>query len=359
MAALSVVEGERNARGVKGTGKGKGRALEHMMKLCFPYMLVVTLVSLAGRALPPESAYDPLAVPSRSDPATLDLTVKDKARKREIPLRVYRPAEQTPAPVVLFSHGLGGSREGNVFMGEHWAARGYVVVFAQHLGSATSVWQDTPLGERMTAMRRAASPRNFLLRVKDVPIVLDQLEAWSQTDGHALAGRMDLNRVGMSGHSFGAVTTQAVSGQRTALGNSTFTDPRIKSAVAFSPSGPRRGSAKQAFGGVRIPWMLMTGTRDVAAVGHADLESRLAVYPALPSGGKYELVLDRAEHSAFTDRALPGDTEKRNPNHHRSILALSTAFWDAWLGEDVAARAWLDGAGARSVLEKDDRWQTK
>ena len=110
---------------------------------------------------------------------------------------------------------------------------------------------------------------------------------------------------------------------------------------------------------MHIPWMLMTGTRDVAAIGQADLESRLAVYPALPPGGKYELVLDRAEHSAFTDRALPGDREKRNPNHHRVILALSTAFWDAWLRQDVAARAWLDGDGPRSVLEKDDRWQTK
>ena len=35
---------------------------------------------------------------------------------------------KTPAPVVLFSHGLGGSREGSVYLGEHWAARGYVAL---------------------------------------------------------------------------------------------------------------------------------------------------------------------------------------------------------------------------------------
>ena len=106
--------------------------------------------------------------------------------------------------------------------------------------------------------------------------------------------------------------------------------------------------------------MLMTGTKDlVPLIGKADMKSRLAVYPALPPGGKYELVLDRAEHSAFTDRPLPGDTEKRNPNHHRAILALSTAFWDAYLRDDPAAKAWLDGDGPKSVLEKDDRWQRK
>lgn len=105
--------------------------------------------------------------------------------------------------------------------------------------------------------------------------------------------------------------------------------------------------------------MLMTGTKDIAPIGNADLASRLAVFAALPPDGKYEFVLDGAEHSTFTDRPLPGDTEPRNPNHHRAILALSTAFWDAWLREDAAARAWLDGDGPRRVLEEHDRWQSK
>ena len=162
----------------------------------------------------------------------------------------------------------------------------------------------------------------------------------------------------MSGHSFGALTTQAVSGQHFPIGERA-TDARIKAATIMSPSSPRRGDPKEAFEAVGIPWLLMTGTKDVAIIGDADLASRLSVFPALPPGGKYELVLHNAEHSAFTDRSLPGDTEKRNPNHHRAILALSTAFWDAWLGEDAAARAWLDGDGPRSVLEKNDRWQRK
>jgi len=127
----------------------------------------------------------------------------------------------------------------------------------------------------------------------------------------------------------------------------------------FSPSRPKRGTPEKAFGGVAIPWMLMTGTRDVSTIGEGSLDSRLAVYPALPPGGKYELVLDGARHSAFTDRILPGDNEQRNPNHHRVILALSTAFWDAYLKNDPAARAWLDGDGPRSILEEKDRWQRK
>jgi hypothetical protein len=105
--------------------------------------------------------------------------------------------------------------------------------------------------------------------------------------------------------------------------------------------------------------MLMTGTHDVAVIGDTDVASRLAVFPSLPAGSKYELVLEGAEHSAFSGRPLPFDQETRNPNHHRAILALSTAFWDAFLRHDPAARAWLDGAGPRSVLEERDRWRRK
>jgi len=310
-------------------------------------------------ALPGQVAYDPLEVPAGVAPEVLDLSVHDQEREREIPIRVYLPSGASPAPVVLFSHGLGGSREGSAYLGNHWAGRGYLVVYLQHPGSDTSVWQDVPRWQRLRAMEGAASAENFMLRVWDVAAVLDQLEIWNGADGNTLAGRLDMDKVGMSGHSFGAVTTQAVAGQSYGRGNLSFTDPRIKAAMAFSPSVPRRGDPDRAFGRVAIPWMLMTGTRDESIISDASAESRLLVFPALPPGGKYELVLDRAEHSAFSDRALPGDTEPRNPNHHRAILALSTAFWDAWLRQDGAARSWLDGDGPRSVLEVGDRWQTK
>jgi predicted dienelactone hydrolase len=280
--------------------------------------------------------------------------------------------------VVLFSHGLGGSRENNTYLGKHWAARGYVVVFLQHPGSDESVWKDARPLRRMAAMERAANFENFMLRVKDVSAVLDWIEEWNglteSTGGKVpspqpspkgrgssvLAGRLDLDRLGMSGHSFGAVTTQAVSGQTFLRGRASLTDARIKAAIAFSPSGARDGlDPAESFGRVKIPWMLMTGTKDEAVIGKVDVKSRLSVFPALPPGGKYELVLDKAEHSAFNERPLPGDKENRNPNHHRVILALSTAFWDAYLREDARAKTWLHGDGPRKLLEAGDRWQWK
>ena len=327
----------------------------------------MTTAPLARSALSP-AGYDPMAVSAAFTPKIVDLVVKDAARRRDIPIRIYLPESRSEAPVVLFSHGLGGSRENNRYLGVHWAARGYAGVFLQHPGSDESIWKDAAAGARYRALRSAANGQNLQLRIQDVPVVLDQLDAWNKTSGHQLAGRLDLTRVGMSGHSFGAITTQAVSGQTFPfLGGGARrgaerreADPRIKASVIFSPSSPRFGDPKTAFSSVKIPWLLMTGTEDTAPIGDIDLESRLAVFPALPPGDKFELVLDGAAHSAFGDRDLPGDRAgARNPNHHRAIVALSTAFWDTYLRNDSAARAWLSGGGPASVLEKADRWQKK
>lgn len=321
-----------------------------------PLKILLVLLLAAG-ATAEAVGYDPLAVTVSATPKILDLTVHDAARKRDLPIRVYLPTNAAPEPVVLFSHGLGGNRAGSQFLGEHWAARGYVAVFLQHPGSDDSIWRGQPPRERLPDMNRAASLQNFLLRVQDVPAVLNQLELWNADTNHPLAGRMNLKKIGMSGHSFGAVTTEAVSGESLPFGGQKFTDPRITAAVAFSPSAPQAGSAARAFGAVKIPWLLMTGTRDNSPIGRETAKSRLVVYPNLKLAPKYEVVLDRAEHSAFTDRALPGDREPRNPNHHRVILAVSTAFWDAYLRDDAAARAWLNSEQPRSVMEAQDVWQ--
>ena len=316
---------------------------------------VCLLFALAGLSRVEAKGFDPMAIDAYSHSQVRDLTVHDASRNRDIPVRIYLPADEKPEPVILFSHGLGGSRAGSKFLGEHWAARDYIAVFVQHPGSDDAVWKDATPKERMAALRTAASLENFLLRVRDVRAVLDELEVWNKSG--PLAGRMDLTKIGMSGHSFGAVTAEAVGGETLPLSGTQLTDPRIKAAVILSPSVPKSTTAEKAFGAVKIPWLLMTGTKDIAPIGPADMKSRLAVYPALHGAPKYQAVLNNAEHSAFTDRALPGDHEPRNPNHHRVILALSTAFFDAYLRGNQDAFVWLDGDGPRSVMETADDWK--
>lgn len=161
--------------------------------------------------------YDPLVIDSALRVVSIDLTIEDSARDREVPLRVYLPDSSQPAPLILFSHGLGGSSENNPYLGNHWAARGYIAVFMQHLVSDESVWRGALPGQRMTALKAASSAENALLRYKDVATVINQLEVFNADATHVLNARMNLDQIGMSGHSFGAVTTEAVSRAKTAV----------------------------------------------------------------------------------------------------------------------------------------------
>ncbi len=329
------------------------------MKNVFKCIVVTMVLLFCGNINICAQEYNPLSV--RESEPVIYLTVEDSSRSREIPIKVYLPENKSPAPIIFFSHGLGGSREAGTYLGKHWSGRGFVVVALQHPGSDESIWKGKGISRFQQSMGQAMDFKNFMHRAKDVPAALRQLEIWNKTPGNPLYGRMETSIVGMSGHSYGAVTTQAISGQSSPLGRGKgLTLPEIKAAVILSPSSPRRGSPERAFGNVDIPWLLMTGSKDIGKMGGADLESRLAVFPALPPGEKYELFLDEAEHSAFAD-AREGSrmSGNRNPNHHKVILALSTAFWDAYLLKNAAALAWLNGNGPLKILEPNDRWQKK
>jgi len=323
------------------------------MKACLT--LLFAAMAIGDLAAAESVSYDPLKVPEITI-ASRTFEVKDAKRDRTLPVRVYLPASGKPAPVVIFSHGLGGSRDNNPYLGNHWAKRGYAVVFVQHPGSDEGVWKDVPALERMAGMKKAASLENYLDRAKDIPALIDALTTWNGEKDHPLKGRLDLNHLGMSGHSFGAQTTQAVSGQNLARGRMSFLEPRLDAAVMMSPSPPAMGDPAASFSTIKIPCLLMTGTQDDSPIGNTTPEDRLKVFPHLNQAPAWQVVFDKATHMAFGDRDLKGKPPA-DPRYHRAILALTTAFWDAELKGNAEAKAWRDGSGARSVLISADKWE--
>ena len=149
--------------------------------------------------------------PSRSAPRALDRFWPARRRSdRHRLLRLDRPAAGSrragqdlfpprgpgPFPLVVFSHGTGGSRAGYAFLGEHWASHGYASLHVQHLGSDQAVWQRQP--EPMKRMKAAAvNPENATNRPRDVSFAIDQADLLQAGDS-PLAGRLDLasNRPG-------------------------------------------------------------------------------------------------------------------------------------------------------------------
>src|SRR5258706_7929845 len=111
-------------------------------------------------------------------------------------------------PVIICSHGLGGSGEGGALGGRHGASHGYIVVHLQHIGSDEAVWKDKKPHDAVGSMKRAMNLENSRLRIGDVKFALDEM-ARLRDAGAAPFKHADLARIGMSGHSFGAQTTPA------------------------------------------------------------------------------------------------------------------------------------------------------
>ena len=271
---------------------------------------------------------------------------------RTLPLKVYLPDQAGPRPIILYSHGLGGSRNTKQYLLNHWAEAGFVVVAVQHPGSDASVWKDAGRGERLKAMKQAASATQFLNRTRDVPAVLDQLEKWNTTSGHALHARLQLSRVGMSGHSFGAVTTQAVMGTRYPL-NKSYEDERFNAFFLMSPSRVRGLEQSRAFGHITAPVLSMTGTKDSSIITPSvGYEERAAVYHALPEGDKYMYVFKDGKHDLFSG---PKIRRQALLPEHKRIQDISLLFWQAYLLNDKAALdrlATMKATGADTWMKK-------
>lgn len=275
----------------------------------------------------------------------------DAARQREIPYRIFAPENATGrCPVILFSHGLGGTREGYSHLGRFWASNGYVVVHLQHRGSDDAAWQGAE--DKLQSMKAAAANlQNAMDRPRDVSFAIDQLAALEAKG--PLKGRIDTNHIGVAGHSFGGFTVLAAAGQTFGPRGRSLGDARIACGLAMS--APVSATAKtEGYAAIRIPVFHMTGTADQSVIGDTPPERRRVPYDNTKAADRYLLTLDGGDHMVFAGRGPFADNKKMQS----LILTGSLAFWDAYLRGDERARKWLTGgayakeAGKAAVFEQ-------
>jgi len=268
----------------------------------------------------------------------------DAKRDRDVPVKIYSPtAGPGPFPVVVFSHGLGGTREAYEYLGRYWASHGYVSVHVQHLGSDDGVWRGAGLGQGQVAMHRAAAdPRNAINRPRDVSFVIDELERMNR-EKSPLQNRLDLARLGVAGHSFGAFTALAIAGQVFAPGADfagSLADPRVKAVIPMSSPVPaNKQRLAESYANVQVPCLHMTGTRDSSPIGDTRAEERRLPFDHCRNSDQFLITFNDGDHMIFSGRG------RRPAEPDRTFQALicesSTAFWDAYLRGDGQARAWL------------------
>jgi len=311
----------------------------------FPTLAAVLWISGGAFA---HDAYRGAAGPFTVE--TLKLEWHDAKRDRDVPVKIYFPKNATGAcPVIVFSHGLGGTRDIYEYLGQHWASRGYVSVHVQHHGSDDAAWRGQ--SRPFESMRNATmNLSNIVGRPADISFALDELTKMNAQAG-ALRGRLDMQRVGMAGHSFGAYATMAIAGQQFGPTGKNFADPRVKAAIAMSTPVPRRAPERN-YSAIKIPMLHLTGTADVTPFNDGGAENRRVPFDSIQGSPQFLITFEGGDHMLFSGASGLRRDAKRDALMHDLILQSTTAFWDAYLRDDAAAKKWLTDGGCESAVGK-------
>jgi predicted dienelactone hydrolase len=205
-------------------------------------------------------------------------------------------------------------------------------------------------------MRQAVlDPANAINRPLDVSFAIDQLGTMHTSAG-PLRGKLDLARIGMAGHSFGAWTALAIAGQQFGPNQRMLADKRVKAAVAMSAPAPAQRSGK-SFSQVRIPILHMTGTLDDSPIGETAAKDRRVPFDLITNAPEFLITFDGGDHMVFSGETRPNRNRVFDEEIHDLIRAGTLAFWDAWLRDEPKAKAWLEQdfsqvLGARGTIEK-------
>jgi len=253
-------------------------------------------------------------------------------------------------PLILFSHGNNGIRFQSFFFAAHLASHGFVVATPDHHGNT---FVDTLLG--------VVDVDSAVNRPRDLSFLIDQLTAFNGEAGHFLEGAIAVDRIGVSGHSFGGYTSFAVAGGTFALG--TFTDPRVDAILPQAPAA--LPFPDEFFGTITVPTLIVGGSIDETT---PFVEEQQRPFDLLPSGASVVALaaLSNGGHFTFSDFCevprdllgfLGGFDEACEPRHlpwrhaHDIVNYLSLNFFDAILNVNADALARLAPATVATIEE--------
>jgi dienelactone hydrolase len=194
---------------------------------------------------------------------------------REPPL----DAERAPFPVILFLHGFSGIRTQSLEHMTHWASRGFVVVAADHpsLGLKTFLSEGLAgLDIGLLGASPACGSSPVITQLQEARSLLDALQSPSG-DLAFLAGAIDMKRLGVAGHSAGAMGTRLLSDY-----------PDVKVAAPLSGDGVCDSASLESA-------LVMGGMAD-AIVAYSRQRGGYGATPA----AKRLVGLANAGHMAFT-----------------------------------------------------------
>lgn len=287
------------------------------------------------------------------------LMIEDLQRSRSLTTDLYLPETVSNAPLVVISHGLAGDRKGFVYIAEHLASHGFAVAGLDHPGSDRRQLEELLRGFNS----EIAEPTEFSDRPRDISYLLDELTRLSVANG-PFANRLDMNRVGIIGHSFGGYTALAVGGaqlnfdtlqsnctsedfifnaanpsillQCTALAapeqfSESLRDSRIQAVMALNPVGSSL-FGPTGFSQLAVPSLIVSGTADPVA-------------PALQEQIQPFIWLNESA-AAQSPEGTAATSDQSTPSHYLALIRGGSHIYDpiAFEGTDPALSSQLVNA---------------
>jgi len=254
----------------------------------------------------------------------------DAQRNKDLDISIEYPTRGGPFPLIVWSPGYSGSNRGYEALASNWTSHGYVVIRPSHADAGalrqeirrTSSAKGEKLPDEPRRDRKAeAQPPVFRPnptesiwekerepqwrdRARDLSFILDSL-ADLETRFPELKDKIDKTRIGVGGHSYGALTAMLIGGAH--AGALSMADPRVSAILVMSPQGvaANRGLTADSWRDVKLPAMFMTGTRDFGAAESETPEWRRTAYENSPAGDKYFVLFDGARHLTFAGLSSP------------------------------------------------------
>jgi dienelactone hydrolase len=214
-------------------------------------------------------------------------------------------------PLVIFSHGNGGSRNQNTFWCDYLASHGYIIVSADHTGNAR--W--TIVNGKPALFQASERNNSAKDRPRDVSFLLDQMIRWDKGADKRFAGRIDTDHAAVTGMSFGSYTAHWAADQ----------DGRFKAVIAMSGAPPSHTN-------LTVPSLRMLGTEDrtLGVGGNAAIRDNHAKH----IGPSFLLELKNGGHYSFTDMFKinkhfgdgVGEGKRRETNEPFEFTSMETTY---------------------------------
>ncbi|MBN3869597.1 alpha/beta hydrolase [Nostoc sp. JL33] len=318
--------------------------------------------------------------------------LNDVSRDRRLPVDIYVPATQNsqltthnsvspPFPLIVISHGIASDRSTFVYLAQHLASYGFAVAVLEHPGSNAKRFE-----QYFAGLAGPPDEAEFLNRPLDIKYLLDELQRLEKSDP-ALQGKLNFEKVGAIGQSFGGYTVLTLAGAKINFNqlkqdcnpddNSSFNlslalqcqaiklppknyelkDDRIKAIIAINPidsSVLGEGGISQ----IKIPVMLVAGSQDIFA---PPVFEQIRPFTWLSEPNKYLALIENATHfsaigeSTSQNDVLPVPPALLGPDRapvYSYLNALSVAFLETHLLNRPEYRSYLQPSYAKFITKE-------